>query len=342
MYGRRKFRPVAPPVARRTFVVALAGTLLGLSASLPAQRLVAPHRIGSLYSYARADAESFLKLLRPELEKLGWVDGQTILLLEPQTVEAKNERLPSMAAELVAQRPDIILAQSVPATLALMKATKSIPIVMIGVGNPVELGIVADFQKPGGNVTGSSVLANEIAGKLLQHLKEADPRLRSVALFNNPTNQHAASFNRKMTADGAALGLHVQVVDIAGEGDLDAAFEAVRRAKAESIMLAAESAVMSNRDVIAGFAHANGLPLVVVGTSASLPATGLLAFGTTRGEYAHLAARYVDRILRGAKPGELSIEGPTRFNLAINLKSAKALGLTIPQSMLQRANEVIQ
>jgi putative ABC transport system substrate-binding protein len=166
--------------------------------------------------------------------------------------------------------------------------------------------------------------------------------LRSVALFNNPTNQHAASFNKKLAAHGVSLGLHVQIVDFAGEGDLDAAFAAVRRAKAESILLTAESAVMSNRDVIAGFAHANGLPLVVVGTSASLPATGLLAFGTTRGEYAHLAARYVDRILRGAKPGELSIEGPTRFNLAINLKSAKALGLTIPQSMLQRANEVIQ
>jgi putative ABC transport system substrate-binding protein len=333
---------VALPVDRRTFVGGLAGTLLGLSASLFAQGPAAPRRIGSLYTSARADTESFLKLLRPELEKLGWIDGQNILLLEPQTAEGRNERLPSMAAELVAQGPDVILAQSVPATLALMKATKSIPIVMIGVGNPVELGIVADFQKPGGNVTGSSFLANEIAGKLLQHLKEADPRLRSVALFNNPTNQHAASFNRKMTALGVSLGMHVQIVDFEGEGDLDASFAAVRRAKAESILLAAEPAVMSKRDVIAGFAQANGLPLAVVGTSASLPATGLIAFGPTRGEYAKLAARYVDRILRGAKPGELSIEQPTRFNLAINLKSAKALGLTIPQSLLLRADELIQ
>ncbi len=342
MYGKRRFRSVELPVDRRTFVVALAGIFLGLSANLPAQGPAAPRRIGSLYTYARADAEAFLKLLRPELEKLGWIDGQNVLLLEPQTAEGRNERLPLMAAELVAHGPDVILVQSVPATLALVKATKSIPIVMIGVGNPVELGIVADFRKPGGNVTGSSVLANEIAGKLLQHLKEADPRLRSVALFNNPTNQHAASFNRKMTADGAALGLRVQIVDIAGEGDLDAAFEAVRRAKTESILLAAEPAVMSKRDVIAGFAHANGLPLAVVGTSASLPATGLIAFGTTRGEYAQLAARYVDRILRGAKPGELSIEQPTRFHLVINLKSAKALGLTIPQSLLLRADQKIE
>ena len=342
MYGTRKVRSVALPVDRRTFVVATAGILLGLSAGLPAQGPAAPRRIGSLSSTARADTESFLKLLRPELEKLGWTDGQNILLLEPQTAEGRNERLPSMATELVAQGPDVILAQSVPATLALMKATKSIPIVMSGVGNPVELGIVADFQKPGGNVTGSSFPANEIVGKLLQHLKEADPRLRSVALFNNPTNQHAASFNRKLTAHGVSLGLHVQIVDFAGEGDLDAAFGAVRRAKAESILLAAEAAVMSKRDVIAGFAHANGLPLAVVGTSASLPATGLIAFGTTRGEYAHLAARYVDRILRGAKPGELAIEQPTRYDLAINLKSAKTLGLTMPQSLLLRADEVVQ
>jgi ABC-type uncharacterized transport system substrate-binding protein len=333
---------VALPVDRRTFVVGLAGTLLGLSASLRAQGPAAPRRIGSLYASARADTESFLKLLRLELEKLGWIDGQNILLLEPQTAEGRNERLPSMATELVAQAPDVILAQSVPATLALMQATKSIPIVMNGVGNPVELGIVADFQKPGGNVTGSSFLANEIAGKLLELLKEADSRLRSVALFNNPTNQHAASFNRKMTAHGVSLGMRVQIVDLAGEGDLDAAFAAVRRAKAESILLAAEPAVMSKRVVIASFAQANGLPLAVVGTSASLPATGLIAFGPTRGEYAKLAARYVDRILRGAKPAELSIEQPTRFNLAINLTSAKALGLTIPPSLLARADEVIQ
>jgi putative ABC transport system substrate-binding protein len=316
--------------------------LLGLSAGLPAQGPAAPRRIAYLTTRPPADTESFLKLLRPELEKSGWIHGQNIVLLEPQSAEGRNERLPSMAAELVAQRPDIILVQSVPATIALMKATTSIPIVMTGVGNPVELGIVADFGKPGGNVTGSSFVANEVAGKLLHHLKEADPRLRSVALFNNPTNQHAASFNTKMTAHGASLGLHVQVVDITGDGGLDAAFAAVRRAKAESILLAADEAVMSKRDAIAAFAHANGLPLAVVGTSAALPATGLIAFAPTRAEYAHLAARYVDRILRGAKPGELSIEQPTRFNLAINLKSAKVLGITIPQSLPLRATEVIQ
>jgi ABC-type uncharacterized transport system substrate-binding protein len=177
-----------------------------------------------------------------------------------------------MAAELVAQGPDLILVQTVPATRALMQAAKSIPIVMMGVGNPVELGIVADYRKPGGNVTGSNYLANEFAGKLLQLLKE----------------------------------------------------------------------ISSNRDAIAGFAQIHGLPLVVVGGSRTLPASGLMAYGPTRDEYAHLAARYVDRILKGAKPGDHSIEQPTRFNLVINLKAAKALGLTIPQALLQRADEVIQ
>ncbi len=342
MHGTRKFRSLGLSGERRAFVVALSGMLLGLSAGLRAQVHAPTRRIGSLFTSARPDAESFLKLLRPELEKLGWIDGQNILLLEPQTAEGRNERLPSMAAELVAQAPDVILAQSVPATLALKQATKSIAIVMIGVGNPVELGIVPDFRKPGGNITGSSFLANEIAGKLLQHLKETVPRLRSVALFNNPTNQHAASFSRKMVADGASLGIHVQLVDVAGDGDLDAAFAAVRRAKAESILLAAETAIMSRREVIADFAHANGLPLALVGNSNSLPATGLIAFAPPRSEYVQLAARYVDRILRGAKPGELSIEQPTRFILVVNLKSAKSLGLAIPQSVLQRADEIIQ
>ena len=227
---------------RRTFVAIAGGALLALSANLRAQGQVTTRRIAFLSAFPRADIEVFLGLIRPELEKLGWTDGRNIVLLEPRTAEGRNELLPSMAAELVAQGPDLILVQTVPATRALMQATKSIPIVMYAVGNPVELGIVADYRKPGGNVTGSSYLANEYARKLLQLLKEAAPGLRSVAVFVNPSNEAAAPFVKQMRADAVALGMQVQIVEVSGPGDFEAAFAAIRSANTQSILLIPEAA----------------------------------------------------------------------------------------------------
>ena len=327
---------------RRTFVALAGGAVLGLSSNLLAQGQATPRRIGLISTFSRPDIEFFLSLLRPELEKLGWTDGRNILLLEPRTTGGDNARLPSLASELVAEGPSLILVQSVPATRILMQATKSIPIVMVGVANPVELGIVSGFVKPGGNITGASFLGNEFAGKLLQLLKEAAPRLRSVALFVNPSNEAVAQFVKHMRADAVALGMQTQVVEVSSPGEFEPAFAAIRRANTESILLPPEPLIQSKRDAIADFAQTHGLPLAVVGGSRVLPASGLIAFGSARDEYARLAARYVDQILRGTKPGDLAIEQPTRFHLVINLKSAKALGLPIPQSLLLRADEVIQ
>jgi len=327
---------------RRTFVASTGAALLGLSPNLRAEGQATPRHIGFLAASSRVGAEDFLGLLRPELQKLGWTDGQNLKLLEPRAVAGDFARLTSEASELVAQGPDLILVQSVPATRALMQATKSIPIVMISVGNPVDLGIVANFVRPGGNVTGSSFLANEYSGKLLQFLKEAAPRLRSVAVFYIPANEHAPQWFKKVSADAEALGMRAQRVDIVGPGDFEAAFAAIRGASTESILIPPEPLIQSNRDTIGSFAQTHRLPLVAVGASSNLPASGLIAFGPARGEFAQLSARYVDRILKGAKPGDLSIEQPSLFNLVINLKTAKALGLTIPQTLLQRADEVIQ
>ena len=299
-------------------------------------------RVGYLAMLPPASMEDFLAQLRPELEKRGWTEGRNIVFLEPRTAGSDNARLPSLASELVAQGPDLILVQSVPATRALMQATKSIPIVMTGVANPVELGIVASFAKPGGNVTGSSFIGNEFAGKLLQFLKEAAPRLRSVAVFVNPTNEAVPQFVKHMLAGAVALGMQAQVIEVSSPTEFERAFVTIRSANTESILLPPEPLIRSKRDAIANFAQTHGLPLAVVGDTRVLPASGLIAYGPTRDEYAHLAARYVDRILRGAKPGDLSIEQPTRFHLVINLKAAKALGLTIPQSLLLRADEKIE
>jgi putative ABC transport system substrate-binding protein len=327
---------------RRIFLAMTGGALFALSPDLRAQGQVTTRRIGVLSPFARADVDVFLGLLRPELEKLGWTDGRNVVLLEPRTTSGDNARLPSVAAELVAMSPDLILVQTVPATRALMKATKSIPIVMFAVGNPVEFGIVADYRKPGGNVTGSSYLASEYAGKLLQLLKEAAPRLRNVAFFSNSTNETADAFVKQLRADAAAAGMEVQIVEVRGPGDFEPAFAAIRRANTESILLPPEALIRSNRDAIGSFAQAHRLPLAVVGDLRALPPGGLIAYGPARDEYPRLAARYVDRILNGAKPGDLSIEQPTRFNLVINLKTAEALGLTIPQSLLLRADGLIQ
>ena len=326
---------------RRTFVAMTGGALLGLSPNLRGQISATTPRIGFLSAFARADMDVFLGLLRQELERLGWTDGRNIVVLEPRTTGGDNARLPLVAAELVAQGPDVILVQTVPATRALMQATKSIPIVMVGVGNPVELGIVADFGKPDGNVTGASYLANEFSVKLLQFLQEAVPRLRSVAVFVNLSNEHAAQYAKRMTAEAATLGMRAQIVDVSGQGDLETAFAAIHSANTQSILLPSEPLIMSKREAIASFAQTRGLPLVVQGVGRALPASGLMAYAPARDEYARLAARYVDRIVKGAKPGELPIEQPMRFSLVINLKTAKSLGLTIPQTLLQRADEVI-
>lgn len=327
---------------RRKFAAAAGAALLLWHRHLGAQGTVKMRRIGFLSGFARADADTFYSRFRVELDKLGWADGRNIVLLEPRASEGRNEALPGAAAELVAQGPDLILVQTLPATRALMQATKSIPIVMGGVGNPVDYGIVADYRRPGGNVTGASFMAHEYASKLLQLLKEAVPRLRSLALFVNPSNDAAARMTPQLRAEAAALGMQMQVVELRTVDDFDGALAAIHNAKSQAILLPPEPLILSKREAIASFAMAQGLPLAVVGTRRVVPASGLIAFGPAADEYAQLAARYADRILRGARPGDLPIEQTTRFSLVINLKAAKALGLSVPQTLLLRADEVIE
>ena len=326
---------------RRTFIAVNAGAMLSLVADWPARAQPAPRRIGWLSPLSRADVESFLGLVRPELDKLGWSDGRNIVM-DVRTPEGRNDLLPSVAAELVAQGPDLIIVQTLPATRALMQATRSIPIVMAGVAYPVEYGIVASFGRPGGNVTGSSYPTPESASKLMQLLKEAAPRLASVAFFLNPSNEAAASLTRQVVEDATALGMQAQIVPVSAKSDFEPAFAAIRRANSQSIMLPPEPLILANREAIGAFAQAHGLPVAIVGSRGALPPNGLMAFGPCRPAFAEITARYIDRILRGARPGDLAVEQPTRFDLVINLKTAKALGLPISQGLLLRASEVVE
>lgn len=326
---------------RRLFAALTAGTLLALPAALRAQSGTKPRRVAFLTAFPRADADAFYAQVRAELERLGWTDGRNIVLLETRTSEGRNEALPAAAAELVALGPDVILVQTLPATRALMQATKSIPVVMGGVGNPVDYGIVTDYRRPGGNITGASFMAHEYAAKLLQFLKEAVPRLRSFAFFSNPSNEASAPMTRQLRAESAALGMQMQVVEVRSKDDFEAALAAIRAAGTQSILLPPEPLILSQREPIARFALAQGLPLAVVGTARTLPANGLIYYGPAVEEYPQLSARYIDQILKGAKPGDLPIEQTTRFALTLNLKTAKALGLTLPQALLLRADQVI-
>jgi putative ABC transport system substrate-binding protein len=316
--------------------------LFGLARGLRARVAPAPRRIGVLSPYARADGEALLALVRQELEKLGWTDGGNIAFLEPR-LGISTASLPAAAAEIVAQGPDLVLVQSAPATRALMQATKAIPVVMVAVGDPVEYGMVANYARPGGNVTGSSYLVHESSLKTLQLLKEAAPRLRSVAMFVNPGNEGNSLKRIKRThADVAAMAMELQVVEVKGAGDFVGAFAAIEQERAESILLPPEPLILSNRDAIGAFALAHRLPLAVVASSRFLPSGGLFSYGPSRAQYAEFAARYVDRIFRGANPGELPVEQPARFELAINLRTAGAIGLTIPPTMLVLADKVIR
>jgi putative ABC transport system substrate-binding protein len=329
-------------VDRRTFV-AVAGVAAWRSSRVSlAQVPRSPRRIGFLTAFARADTETFVGLLRPELEKLGWNEGRNVVYLELRSSEGRNERLPSMAVELVAQAPDVILVQAVPAARAAMQATRSIPIVLIGLGNPVESGIVASLVRPGGNVTGSSYLADESVLKLLQLLKEAAPRVRSVALFVNPSNDAATALVRRFRDEVAAYGMRLQAVEVKAPGDFEAAFESIRREGTESILLPPEALIRGNRAAIAAFAQAHRLPLAITGSSIYLAPGALLSYGPTTDQYAQLTARYVDRILKGANPGDLPVEQPSRFELAVSLKTAHAIGLAVPESLLQRADRIVR
>ena len=328
-----------PVPMRRQFLASAGVVLLALFSALTIRAQGAVRRIGYLTGFTRSDAETNLKLLRQELEKLGWVEGRNIVLLDPRAAEGLYERLPGSAADLVGQAPDLIIVQSTPATRAAMQATRTIPVVMWSVGNPLENGLVPSLRHPGGNVTGSSFLADETIRKLLQLLKEAAPRLKSVAFFVNPTNEAAGGLLKFIRADAPALGLRAQIVEVSSPADFEPGFDAILRERTEAILLIPEALIRSKRDVIGEFAQHHRLPLAVVGGRPSMPRGALIAYAPAN-DWPQLTARYVDQILKGAKPGDLAVEQPSRFDLLINMKTANALGLSIPQSLLLAA-EVI-
>jgi ABC-type uncharacterized transport system substrate-binding protein len=327
---------------RRAFIRSLAGGLLAAPLAADAQQARKVPRIGWL-PVNLAAAPHNLEPFRQGLRDLGYVEGRD-LVIETRDAEAKLERLPALAAELVALKVDVIVAPGTPQALAAKKATRTIPIVFVGAADPVADGLVTSLARPGGNATGSSNFASELVGKRLELLKQAVPGVSRVAVLWQPgAVAERVEKNILKAAEVAARALEVrpQFVEARGPDDLDRALSDMTRARAGALTVLPSAMFVSERRRLVDLAAKNRLP-AVYGSREFVDAGGLMSYGPNIADLNRRAATYVDKILKGAKPADLPVERPTKFEVVINLKTARALGLTIPPSLLQRADQVIE
>ncbi|MEK6242872.1 MAG: ABC transporter substrate-binding protein [Pseudomonadota bacterium] len=332
-------------IRRRKFLLS-AGALLAAPLAADAQQAAKIARIGILAlrdSRAPPVAPHAVEALLQGLRDLGYVEGRN-LVMEYRYAEGKLERLPALAAELVALKVDIILVPGTPHALAAKHATKTLPIVFIGVSDPVTSGLVTSLARPGGNVTGLSALAPELVGKRLEQLKQAVPGVSRVAVLWQPGaigERTEKDMLKEAEVAARALGVRLQFVEARGPADIDRAFSDMTRERAGALTLLASNMFTIERRRLVDLAAKNQLPAVYPQRE-YVDAGGLISYGPNIADMYRRAATYVDKILKGAKPADLPVEQPTKFELVINLKTAKALGITIPQSLLVRADEVIQ
>jgi putative tryptophan/tyrosine transport system substrate-binding protein len=299
------------------------------------------YRIGYLSAPTRASVEQVLQAFLRALRGLGWVEGQN-LIIEYRWADGKIERLPALAAELVRLKVDLIVAPAASAALAAKNATSAIPIVMIFPSDPVGLGLVASERRPGGNVTGTTNMPTpEIFSKQLQILTEAIPRATRVAILRNPTDPSVALQMRDWEAAAQTLRVRLQYVGARGPEEFNDAFAAMARERAQALLVGNDTTFLVHRDRIAELSMKGRLP-TMFSYRECVEVGGLMAYAVNMSDFIGRAAVYVDKILKGAKPAELPVEQPTKFELIINQKTAKALGLTIPPLVLARADEVIQ
>ncbi len=331
-------------ITRRAFVGTLTGLLaapLGAGAQQPAK--VA--RIGFLVTGSLESPETRISLdaFRQGLRERGYVEGQNIVI-EYRAADGKIERLPGLAIELARLKVDLIVAGSTPQARAAQQATKTIPIVAGVMGDPVGDGLVASLSRPGGNITGLTFLGPELVPKRLELLKEALPRVSRVAALWHPgafSDRTTADMLKQTEAAARTLGVQLQLVGVRGSDEFDRAFSTMVNERADALIVFPSPMLFNERRRIVDLTAKRRLP-AMYNAREYAALGGLMAYGASITDLTRRSATYVDRILKGAKPGDLPIEQPTKFELVINLKTAKALGLTIPPSLLQRADEVMQ
>jgi len=326
----------------RTAILVLASALSATATpfATDAQQAGRTVTIGYLGNSSPAFEANLVEAFGEGLRQLGYVEGRN-LIIKFAWADGQQERHPALARELVRLSPDVILTAGTPGTLAAKQATQSIPIVTAIAGDAVATGLVASLARPGGNVTGLSTLAPELDGKRLELLREAVPKLSRVAVLRNPANPFTTIAWTAMQPAAAALGLKLQPVDASSPDGLDRALATIKAAHPDGLVLIVDRFLASYRASIVQFVVKHRLPGMFPYAEFAQEG-GLMTYGPDYADLFRRTATYVDKILKGAKPGDLPIEQPTKFELVINLQTAKALGLTIPQSILVRADEVIR
>jgi ABC-type uncharacterized transport system substrate-binding protein len=309
----------------------------GLASAADAQQQ--PRRIGvflAVYSPESKEAQRF----RQGLRDAGYVEDRDVVI-EWRSIRGDYARAPAVAAELVERKVDVIVVESTPAARAVKRATSTIPIVMANVADPVGSALVANLAHPGGNLTGLSGTGVELSAKRLQLLKETIPRLTRVVVLRNPANPWHTKAVEDLKAVAPSLSIKLTVLGVGTPQEISSAFSAIRRAHGEALYVVGDGFFLTHSATLAKLASKDRLPSIYWERHFA-DAGGLMSYGPNYGEMLYRSASYVDKILKGAKPGDLPIEQPTQFELVVNLKTAKALGITIPESILLRADEVIR
>jgi ABC-type uncharacterized transport system substrate-binding protein len=328
-------------MSKGNFVFALGAIFLTLSFPVEAQQPAKVYRIGLVSARSSSSESTRTEVFRQGLRELGYVEGKNIII-EYRYAEGKFERLPDLATELVRLNVDVILALGVPPTRAAKQVTTSIPIVMAGGSDPVRTGLVASFARPGGNITGVSDLNVDLITKRLELLKEVGPKTSHVAVLLNPANPTNPLQLKEIQAVAPALGVTLLILEIKGAEDFDRAFATMRQERVGSLLVFSDPMFGFQQKRIADLAVKGRLP-AIYGNRYYVEAGGLMSYGTANpNDQYRRAAIYVDKILKGANPGELPVERPMKLELVINLKAAKQIGLTIPPNVLARADRVIK
>jgi putative tryptophan/tyrosine transport system substrate-binding protein len=324
---------------RRTFLGALASAVISAPFSTFAQQQRPVPRVGFLMSETLSAQASRIEALRAGLRDRGYVEGKNIYI-QIRSADGNYDRLPALAAELASLKVDVIVAFGTKAVSASKRATTTIPIVDPFMGDPVALGLSSSLARPGGNITGSAQFTPEVGAKRVEFLKEAVPSITRVAALMNPTNESTPQQVQAMRVIASALKLELHTLEVRNAKEIEETFAAIAQKRVEAIVVSSDTLFRANAIEIADRAAKQKLPSI--GPKEFASTGGLIGYGPDAVEAYRRAAYFVDRILKGAKPDDLPIEQATKLELVINLKTAKALGVTIPQSLLVRADEVIQ
>lgn len=325
-------------MSKKVFCLALVAMLFALSFSAEAQQPGKIRRIGFLGTGSAGGI--YFEAFRQGLRELGYIEGQNIAI-EYRYAEGKLERLSDLAAELVRLKMDVIVTAGTGGALPVKKATNTIPIVFTIVSDPIGAGLVASLARPGGNLTGLSSFSQDLSGKRLELLKEAIPNPSRVAVLYDPNDPSKVAEFKEIEVAARSLGVQLQALEVRGPGEFESAFKAATRVKAAALLVLPTTVTVTHRKPIAELATKSRLPTMWA-ESGLMDAGGLMSYGPSYADLYRRAATYVDKILKGAKPADLPVEQPMKFEFVINLKTAKQIGLTIPPNVLARADRVIK